>query len=774
MDAGTLSFSSPGLVAQLSLEPVFGWWAAIPLALILLASLWLTLSSPGISRGRRITLMILRLGAVVVLLLGWLRPGIITSLERETEGAIAVLMDRSASMTLPSDTSSLNRWDVQRDVWRAIASSTDLKLGGMRLVPYFYDRHLSPADADDLPTLSKSFEAEPDGRLTDVGRALADIGKVQLDPPLRGVIMLGDAAQTLLPAEVNVTAVARQMAQLDQPIALIGIGPRGEQSSLKDVALEGMPEYFSAFVEKELNVPLVVRSQGMQNQPIDIQLTLRSSGKPDRIVASRKVLASRPNEQLPMEFKVVVPEAGEYLLVAKAKVDAREQIETNNTALGFVTVREGGVKILYLEGQPRVEQLFLKRSLEESYDFDVQYYWFSEAAQRGRPQELTRQIDFEQYDAFIIGDLDSRALTDATQQALTRRVRRGAGLLLLGGYHSFDAGGYGKTLLRPLIPVEMNKPAQGWDAKVDESLHIRGDVILQPTRPHPVTNLGLPEPDNTRLWRSLKPLKGMNRLGEVAKRPGTQTLLESQAGDPVLVAGEAANGRVLAFAGDTTHQWFLAGEASGQKRVHQQFWRQALLWLIHRDSLNEGFRLSMDRRRLEIDATPKLTVEWFGGSENKPMPQQIKLELSREGQWLQNVESNVIDSGLREAQLGGLDRPGLYRAALSATTSGGETYNTDIAFIVLDESRELAQLSADWQMMDNIVSANQAAGGRLYLPEDVGQALEWFRNRQDATKVTTIEKRRLGDAAWDAWLTLAVFCVLMSIEWGLRKSWQLP
>ncbi|MEZ6136760.1 MAG: glutamine amidotransferase [Pirellulaceae bacterium] len=760
-------------LAQLSVDPLFGWIAVVPLALIMLASLWLTLTSQGISLRARIALMLLRLCAAIVLLLGWLRPGLVTSIERESDGAIAVLMDQSASMTLPSDQSNRNRWEVQYDVWRAIESATDLKIGGSRLVPFFYDQRLSPATTEDLPKLEKTFDVAPVGRLTDLGRTLTEVGQTQIDPPLRGVIMIGDAAQTLVPAEIDATTVARQMAQLDQPIVFIGIGPRGEKGLVKDVALEGMPEYFTAFVKKELSVPLVVHSQGMQNQPIEIKLTLRASGKDDQVVAVRKVLASSPNEKLPLEFKVVLPEAGEYLLVAEAKVDAREQIETNNVAMGFITVREGGVKILYLEGQPRVEQAFLKRSLEESYDFSLEYRWLQEKERRRWPIDIHTSENFEQYDAFIIGDLDAKALSPASLAALARRIQQGAGLLLLGGYHSYDAGGYQATPLRTIIPIEMKRPPQRWDAPIDESHHIRGNVYLIPKRSHPAINLET-EPDNTRLWRNLKPLQGMNRFGAISRSLGTQVLLESQDGDPVLVAGEAGKGRVLAFAGDTTYQWFLAGESSGQKRAHQQFWRQSLLWLIRRDSLNHGFRLGLDRRRLEIDATPKLSIDWFGGSENRPMPEQVKIEVSREGQWLQNVETNAISETTREARITGLSQPGLYRAALTSKDVQGETYTTDIAFIVRDESRELSQLAADWQMMNNIVAANDASGGKLYLPEDVGAVVRWFRDRQDATKVTTIERRRLGDAAWDAWLTLAAFCIVMSIEWALRKSWQLP
>ncbi len=755
------------MIGQLSVEPVFGWYALLPLAVLMLASLWLTLTSTGISLGGRWALASLRLLAMLVLLLGWLRPAMISTSERESAGAIAVLMDDSQSMTLPSDVSNQSRWDIQHEVWSAIESSTKLRIGQTELVPYFYDGELSPAASDDLPSLERTFNKAPIGRLTDLGNALSKIGRTQLEPPLRGVMLMGDAVQTLLPPQVDPTVAARQMAQLDQPILLIGIGPRGENSQLKDVALEGMPEHFTAFVKKQLKVPLVVNVQGMQGIPITVELSLRASGKPDQQLESRKVLASKPSEKLAIEFNIVVPDEGEYLLEARATVAAREQSESNNLVTSFVTVREGGAKILYLEGQPRYEQTYLKRSLNESLDFDTDYRWFPEKERRSWPVDLS--IDLQQYDAIVIGDLDAAALSNASLSAIAARVRRGAGILFLGGYHSFDAGGYGRSPLAPMFPIELSRRSQGWDGPIDRSFQITQDIPLRATRPHPITTLA-PEPDNGRIWAELKPLQGMNRFGPLRSDPGVQVLLEGPQREPALVTGEFGNGRVLAFAGDTTWRWWLSGRA----KIHQQFWRQSLLWLIRRDSLKEGFRLVLDRRRLLLDETPKLTIEWFGGSENKPMPEAVKIELSREGRWLQNLSSNLDSANLRSATLAGLDTPGLYRAALTANGSDGEAYQAEIAFVVRDESRELAQPAADWQMMANIVSANAPAGGRFVLPEDVGEAIEWLRERQEATKVKTIQKRGLGDAAWDAWLYLVVFCVLMSFEWGLRKSWQLP
>ncbi len=755
------------LLAQFSVEPVFGWVALVPLALVLLASLWLTLSSPGLSWKARWLLSLLRLSAMLVLLVGWLRPAMITNRDNESAGAIAVLIDRSQSMVLPSDVSDRTRWEIEREVWGAIQSSTDLKIGQTVLVPYVVDGELSAVESGDLPSLGKLFDQPPSGRVTDLGGALSKIGRLQLDPPLRGVILMSDGMQTLIPAPVDPTVAARQMAQLDQPILLVGIGPRGEQGQIKDVAIEGVPEQLTAFVKKELSVPLVVQAQGMQNVPINIELTLRASGKPLRSVGKREVLATKPNEKLALEFTVVVPDEGEYLLEATATVNAREQNKANNQLMSFVTVREGGVRILYLAGQPLPEQKFLRRSLEESRDFATEYLLWPERDRRKWPMDLP--VDLQQFDVIIIDDLAALALSDNASREIVSRVRRGAGILFMGGYRSYDAGGYGRSPLAELMPIELSKQAYIWDAPLDPALQIVGDVTLRPALPHPITTLA-PEPDNTRIWRQLKPLQGMNRFGQLRRDPGVLVLLESPQREPALVTGEFGTGRVLAFAGDSTWRWHLAG----QTKVHQQFWRQALLWLVRRDTLNEGFRMELDRRRLLLDEQPELLIEWFGGSDNKPIPTEFKIELSREGAWLRNISSTKVSESTRRGIISGLDTPGLYRAALTAQGSNGDSYQSEIAFIVRDESRELAQSAADWQMMNNIVSANQSAGGQLVLPEEVGVALDWLRSRQDATKVVSVEKRRLGDAAWDAWLYLVLFCALMSVEWGLRKSWQLP
>ncbi|GIW96806.1 MAG: membrane protein [Pirellulaceae bacterium] len=760
-----------GIWDSVIFEPVFGWPATVVLALLLLLSLWLTATAPGISRRGRSVLLLLRILAVWLLWLAWLRPGFMWTSERETAGAVAVLVDTSQSMALPSGQSDQTRWDEVRRVWESIRTATDLQIGASQIVPYTFDSQARRVPHDDLPELSETLAGPPRGRATDLGGALSAVLQGQTDPPLRAILLVTDGVETVTSPTADATVVARQMAQLDQPLILVGLGPQADASQLRDVAIESLPEHYTAFVKKELPLRFILAAQGVQNQPVDIQLRLRRGNQEPRVVASREVLVAGAKEKQPLEFSVLMPEPGEYLLDVVASVEAVEQIKSNNRATCFITVREGGARILYLEGEPRPEQLFLKRSLNESLDFDVDYVLFPQRDRRAGkwPIRMAAQVPIEQYDAFVIGDLDSSAIDSTSWQQIADRVRRGAGLMATGGYHSFDAGGYGLSPLAPLFPIELSRRRQPFDQPIDPSFHLPGPVRLVPRRPHPITAFA-PEPRNSQIWRSLKPLQGMNRLGRVLPNPGVQVLLESEKEEPALVAGTFGEGRVLAFAADTTWQWWLAGN----KKEHQQFWRQAMLWLIQRDAVDEGFRLTLARRRWKIDDTPRLTIEWFGGAENKPMPQQMRLSLLRDGKLQHTLGVTSVGEGKLESRITGLNTVGLYQVELEATGADGTKYHAETAFLVEDTLLELERVVPDWPYMANLAAANQGAGGRLVTPDQVDEVLQWLEARQAETKVSVVEKRKLGDSAVDGWFLLTLFCMVMTIEWGLRKRWQLP
>ena len=76
---------------------------------------------------------------------------------------------------------------------------------------------------------------------------------------------------------------------------------------------------------------------------------------------------------------------------------------------------------------------------------------------KSRPADLADRFKPGKYDVYILGDVDSTAFQGEELADAGRGVSRGAGLIMLGGFQSFGAGGYGETPLAKVLPVGMDR-----------------------------------------------------------------------------------------------------------------------------------------------------------------------------------------------------------------------------------------------------------------------------------------------------------------------------
>jgi hypothetical protein len=140
-------------------------------------------------------------------------------------------------------------------------------------------------------------------------------------------------------------------------------------------------------------------------------------------------------------------------------------------------------------------------------------------------------------------------------------VENGGGLLMVGGYFSFQGidakANYRATPLADALPVEM----QVGDDRVETPEDPTPRVVAR----HPVVD-GLPEE-----WPALLGYQRFGARGDV---------LATVNGDPLLVVGEAGEGRTLAYASDIGPHWappaFLAWDGFAR------LWNQAVRWLAGR------------------------------------------------------------------------------------------------------------------------------------------------------------------------------------------------
>jgi uncharacterized membrane protein len=756
-----------------SFEPLLGsWWLVVAVAVLLLAGLWIKPQFASASPLRRRVLIAIRLMLILLVIFAMLRPGMVWSQFKSQRATLAVMLDFSASQQLPSDTSGLSRWKKQQEIWSEIASIAGQSKEDLDLVVYGYDGQLRPLPinaegAVELPT-------QPIGKVTDIGKSLFELTTMKTESPMAGLVFVGDGTITADNSNYDPLQIARQMGQMDQPIIAVGNGPRGGSADSRDIAIEGVAEEMEVFSRNRLDIKGTLRLRGLVGSQIPLQISLVGSDGTSTILETRQISPREPDEALPFSIPITAPDPGEYRVVIQAESQANEAITTNNVATSFVTVKSGGVRALYIEGQPRQEQVFLRRSINASPDIQLDFLILPPSTRERWPIDLRAVLEGEEYDAFILGDIDSAALGREQLEILKKRVENGAGLLMLGGFHAYDGGGFGSTPLADIVPLQLRGGIQQpFGQPILPQLHWEGEVKLRPSGTHPVTQLASDIQKNDELWQKLPALDGANRWLNVKQLPGIQIIAVGDKDQALMVAAGVEQGRVLAMAGDSTWKWWLHGE----QQVHKQFWRQALLWVLGRDRIEEGLSITMDQRRLYREQNATFRVRWQAGTGQQEIPSNVEVVIEKPDGTLLQVKTTKRGSDILEGNWTVEGEAGIYklRATTQRTAEGANAkpLKAELPFLVLDNSVELANPIPDWQLLAQMAESTKDSGGVLADGTSVAEAVRSLVRRLQSQQTEVELARRLGDKAIDQWTYLSFFAMLLVVEWWLRKKWQM-
>jgi uncharacterized membrane protein len=430
-------------------------------------------------------------------------------------------------------------------------------------------------------------------------------------------------------------------------------------------------------------------------------------------------------------------------------------------------VLKGGLHVLYIEGELRTEPVFLWRSLDASRDIKVDYLRLDPRHKETRPSGLAEMLKPDKYDVYVLGDVDSTAFEPAELEQLKETIdKHGKGLIMLGGFHTYGPGGYATTPLADVLPVIMDRTERQNvnDLTISADLHWPGPLHMAPTprsAGHFVLALA-PEKENAAAWAKLPPLDGANRFAGV--KSGAVILAEADGKEdrPLLVSQEFGGGRVIAFAGDTTWRWVMQGfDAS-----HKRFWRQIVLWLAHKDQVNEGeVWVRMDDTRY----FPGNRVKFTAGAQspqNEPIADaEIKARVvkpdNKSADALMLRQDEQTAGSFRETQL-----PGDYTIEVTATRKGELLGTARARFIVSQQDLELDNASAD---PDSMKVVARSSGGEVIEPEQLPKWLAELMKKTDYLDVKQETKMTL----WDQWPLFLCIVVLLTLEWFLRKRWGL-
>lgn len=753
-------------MSQLGFEPIFDSYVAVAvLALALFATLGIGPQYGSLTAPRQRVLRGLRLLVVLLALLALLRPTWITTIKTARLSTFLVLLDTSRSMNLPSGRSDQKRWQAQQlaltrvqDELARLSTKAQVRVVG-------YDQRLH---ALEFSAGKVKFPEGATGEQTDIGTTLSEALVMEQGKPLLGVLLLGDGAQTAFDPQVETQQAARRLRDdFAAPLYTVTFGLAGDAAQARDLAIERLDEQFTVFVKNEVVVRGLVRVRGYAKQDLPIELILTDDKNQSHSIGRRTIRAGEDNRQVEVEFPYTPQAPGHYRLTMRADPQPDEQVTKNNQLDAFLTVLEGGLRVLYLYGNLPFEQRAIRRAINASPDIELDDYYVDGRDRRKWPITLPPDISTK-YDAYIIGDLDYSAIGPAGDLLIARAVEKGKGLLMLGGTNSFGRGHYGGKEIGKTLPIEID-PLEGAPDFTDQQLErffIKGPLGMVPTGPSAITRL-TGDSDNGAVWERLPKLAWANKFYRVKESPGVRVLLKTPQNEPLLVSGEYGAGRTLAFAGESTYRWPLQGFS----REHNRFWRQIILWLVKRDDLSrDEVWVKLDQRRLNPGT--KLAVQ--AGARTAAGDPLADARL----------ETTLIRPGGRREPLTLTRDKDDFRGTLQPTEAGDYAIETTAyegdrllgtarsEFLVFDRDVELSTPAADPDLMQSLAAWTRQEGGRALAPEELPELIAELAKRPPEYEVRQT-RWKLAGTSGDAWLFLVLLTGVLTGEWFLRKRWGL-
>lgn len=741
------------------LDPIADSYLVVGLAALVLVSL-MAFRPPAskTARGRRFILALLRLLVIALLIAAMLRPTLVYTETKRQPATLILLLDKSRSMSVPDAMSGKSRWDALRSELAKAASEIDNLPEEFEVKAYAFDGEAHEAE---VKRGQVRLPETPDGAETAIGSVLEDVLRRQAGKRLLGVVLMSDGAQrAYAPRDTAPQAAASRLKQLGYHLYAF---PFGQSRQGKDVGIQDLVCNEQVFIKNRLEVSGQIRIDGFANRDIPVQLKVESAPGKSEVVDRTTVHATGDNQLLAYKFHYVPQVPGECKLTVEAAQQPGERVLTNNQMSTYVNVLKGGVNVLYCEGNLRVEQKFLRRSLDASPDIKVEFRRIDPDQPGTRPPDFSDYFKPGKFDVYILGDIDSAAFTRPQLEDLAQAVQQGAGLLMLGGYQSFGAGGYATTPLKDVLPVEMSPlDRQDRGRAIRADLHAPGPLKMRPTDVglrHFAMMLDNSPVENNALWEKLPPLEGSNRFN--GTKPAA-LVLAAAGSTPLLVAQPYGNGRTMAFGADSTWRWWMRGF----EKVHKRFWRQMVLWLARKDQAAEGnVWIRFQQRRLMPNQRAEITV----GAQS-PTGEPLG-ELSGEVEvTLPDGSKQPIPLGRQEDLLAGSFRdtqaPGDYLVQATVRSKDKVLGTARAHFLVSQQDLELDNASADVALMTNLATMT---GGEQLAPERLGDLIHRLGRNVEHLTVQQETKKTF----WDTWPFFLAFVGLLALQWFLRKRWGL-
>ena len=681
----------------------------------------------------------------IVLLLLW-QPAMTIQELKSQQNMIAVLVDDSRSMSV-TDSGGDGR------TTRESAALRDLSGGVLAGLQNKFQVRLYRLDSQ-LERVAKPEDVHPTGAATHIGDALKKLAAETSDLPLGAVVLLSDGAENA--GGLDNEAIAA-MGNRKIPVHTVGFG---QDHAEHDLELSDVVLASRAMAQSRMTATVSFSQYGYSGAKT--VLAVKDGGN---VLASREVMLSKDGAVQSEKVSFAAGAAGVKNLTFSLGLEPNEDNVANNQVSRLVNVSGDKRRILYVEGEPRWEYKFIRRSAED--DPEVQVVSMLRTTENkiyrqgiSDPKELadgfpTRAEDLFGYQAIILGSVEAGYFTP-TQQELIREFvdRRGGGLLFLGGRFALSEGGWPASSLADLVPTFLPN---------GKGTFHRDAATVQLTRAgtaSDITRLVDDPAANEERWKKLPYLADYQDAG--SPKPGTIVLAEMHAGrgtTPLLATQSYGRGRTALMATSGTWRWQMSSPLGDLS--HDHFWQQLLRWLSA-DS-PDPVTATMASQTLLDDGHAQLTAV-VRDKDYLPAPDaHVTARISGPNgvSTMMDMEPVPNTPGTFQAEWS-VDKAGPYLAEVTGERGKEELGRNAIAFARTDGVAENFQIGQNRALLEKL-SAD--TGGRYWKQEDLGKLPSEISYSEAGISVRDTKE------LWNMPINFLILLGIMSAEWLLRRKW---
>jgi hypothetical protein len=706
------------------------WLLAAALIAVAVFAYWRT--TPELPQRTRLWLAALRTAAFVVLTLLLLDPRAVRRSERDEPARVVLLVDRSASMSLPASgwAGGETRFDAATRTARTLESALDERGAEVETV------HFS-----DGAQFTASDSVRPDGQGTNVVRALEDVARRFEGEHLAAAVVLGDGVET------ETSLVRRAPPAL--PTWTIGFG---DTLAPNDVRVAGVDYSPIVRAPSRAIVAATVASTGPERKRVHVRL---SEGA--RTVFERDTTLAPGVSEATVRIPVRVTEPGRREFVLSVETDGADLRADNNRRDIVIEVEKSRAKILIVDLTPAWELSFVTALVarDPAYECEVFVTGRRTAAPVGsvkRPESFVPALAGA--DAVVLLSVSDEFLTPATVDAIRRFVtEKGGGLLVLPGPSSLFETGAAWGRMAEILPVKGSAP-------MTFTLQY---TMLGPgaqAASNPATADLVPLFSQVE-WQERAPLLGF--YPGLAPTAATEVLLGVRGRSvPALAYATAGKGRVATVAAGPLWRWKFVAESNG---VYDELVAR-LFDVLTRGEESGRFVLTSQKNVFDAGERPELYAEIFNEKLQPVTGGAVRVEIAR-------VDSSGAETPLEQtpmqresadsprlvADLGALPA-GRYVAHGTADLPGKTLQSKPLEFRVSTTSVEFQRTPQD---RDALLRIARRQGGDYLAADQVAGLVDQLS--LDRRRVPTVSESVLRASA----PLFLILLALLSGEWLLRK-----